>query len=162
MSSPYVKTLLNEKMVTRINDRMDDDIIYPGFEQFIGIRLENEKSEQKSLLCVMSDNDTTELENILYTIEKRCVNEMNQLRKEEQLMVARDIAVLDAENKLKFLADMSHEIRTPMNAVIALTDLLLQERINFNYEQVEHLELIQTSGNHILTVIILLLLLLLF
>lgn len=88
MSSPYVKTLLNEKMVTRINDRMDDDIIYPGFEQFIGIRLENEKSEQKSLLCVMSDNDTTELENILYTIEKRCVNEMNQLRKEEQLMVA--------------------------------------------------------------------------
>ncbi|KAG1318389.1 hypothetical protein G6F62_012382 [Rhizopus arrhizus] len=110
MSSPYVKTLLNEKMVTRINDRMDDDIIYPGFEQFIGIRLENEKSEQKSLLCVMSDNDTTELENILYTIEKRCVNEMNQLRKEEQLMVARDIAVLDAENKLKFLADMSHEI----------------------------------------------------
>lgn len=49
-----------------------------------------------------------------------------------------------------------------MNAVIALTDLLLQERINFNYEQVEHLELIQTSGNHILTVIILLLLLLLF
>lgn len=111
MSSPYVKTLLNEKMVTRINDRMDDDIIYPGFEQFIGIRLENEKSEQKSLLCVMSDNDTTELENILYTIEKRCVNEMNQLRKEEQLMVARDIAVLDAENKLKFLADMSHEIR---------------------------------------------------
>lgn len=111
MSSPYVKTLLNEKMVTRINDRMDDDIIYPGFEQFVGIRLENEKSEQKSLLCVMSDNDTTEVENILYTIEKRCVNEMNQLRKEEQLMIARDIAVLDAENKLKFLADMSHEIR---------------------------------------------------
>ncbi|KAG1055993.1 hypothetical protein G6F43_002084 [Rhizopus delemar] len=153
MSSPYVKTLLNEKMVTRINDRMDDDIIYPGFEQFIGIRLENEKSEQKSLLCVMSDNDTTEVENILYTIEKRCVNEMNQLRKEEQLMIARDIAVLDAENKLKFLADMSHEIRTPMNAVIALTDLLLQERINLNYEQVEHLELIQTSGNHILTIV---------
>lgn len=39
-----------------------------------------------------------------------------------------------------------------MNAVIALTDLLLQERINLNYEQVEHLELVQTSGNHILTV----------
>lgn len=40
-----------------------------------------------------------------------------------------------------------------MNAVIALTDLLLQERLNLNSEQVEHLELIQTSGNHILTVI---------
>lgn len=42
--------------------------------------------------------------------------------------------------------------RTPMNAVIALTDLLLQERDSLNDEQAEHLEVIQTSGNHLLTV----------
>jgi signal transduction histidine kinase len=40
-----------------------------------------------------------------------------------------------------------------MNAVIALTDLLLQERHSLNEEQTEHLEVIQTSGNHLLTVI---------
>lgn len=40
-----------------------------------------------------------------------------------------------------------------MNAVIALTDLLLQERNLLNEEQTEHLEVIQTSGNHLLTVI---------
>jgi hypothetical protein len=39
-----------------------------------------------------------------------------------------------------------------MNAVIALTDLLLQERSALNVEQVEHLEVIQTSGSHLLTV----------
>lgn len=39
-----------------------------------------------------------------------------------------------------------------MNAVIALTDLLLQERATLNIEQIEHLEVIQTSGNHLLTV----------
>lgn len=39
-----------------------------------------------------------------------------------------------------------------MNAVIALTDLLLQERASFNEEQTEHLEVIQTSGHHLLTV----------
>jgi signal transduction histidine kinase len=39
-----------------------------------------------------------------------------------------------------------------MNAVIALTDLLLQERYSLNDEQAEHLEVIQTSGNHLLTV----------
>lgn len=38
-----------------------------------------------------------------------------------------------------------------MNAVIALTDLLLQERNTLNDEQNEHLEVIQTSGNHLLT-----------
>ncbi|KAI8340993.1 histidine kinase-like ATPase [Choanephora cucurbitarum] len=68
-------------------------------------------------------------------------------------MSARDLAIVDAENKLKFLADMSHEIRTPMNAVIALTDLLLQERSTLNMEQIEHLEVIQTSGSHLLTII---------
>lgn len=39
-----------------------------------------------------------------------------------------------------------------MNAVIALTDLLLQERSSLNHEQTEHLEVIQTSGHHLLTV----------
>ncbi|KAI9264438.1 histidine kinase-like ATPase [Sporodiniella umbellata] len=62
-------------------------------------------------------------------------------------------ALQDAENKIRFLADMSHEIRTPLNAVIALTDLLLQERNALNDEQTEHLQVIQTSGNHLLTVI---------
>lgn len=39
-----------------------------------------------------------------------------------------------------------------MNAVIALTDLLLQEKSTLNIEQIEHLEVIQTSGSHLLTV----------
>lgn len=39
-----------------------------------------------------------------------------------------------------------------MNAVIALTDLLLQERDTLSEEQIEHLEVIQTSGHHLLTV----------
>lgn len=39
-----------------------------------------------------------------------------------------------------------------MNAVIALTDLLLSERNSLDDEQIEHLEVIQTSGNHLLTV----------
>ncbi|KAF1800693.1 hypothetical protein FB192DRAFT_1283240 [Mucor lusitanicus] len=93
------------------------------------------------------------ISNILDSVHTRCINELNQLQRREQLISARDLAVLDAENKLKFLADMSHEIRTPMNAVIALTDLLLQERSSLNIEQIEHLEVIQTSGSHLLTII---------
>lgn len=40
-----------------------------------------------------------------------------------------------------------------MSAVVALTDLMLQERHLLNDEQAEHLDVIQTSGNHLLTVI---------
>ncbi|KAI8078841.1 uncharacterized protein BX664DRAFT_269745 [Halteromyces radiatus] len=81
------------------------------------------------------------------------MRELAGIRDSERLIKAKNDAVQDAENKIKFLADMSHEIRTPMNAVIALTDLLLQERSSLNDEQIEHLDVIQTSGHHLLTVI---------
>ncbi|KAI7863233.1 hypothetical protein BDF14DRAFT_1734401 [Spinellus fusiger] len=90
---------------------------------------------------------------LLHALEPRVSKELERIREEEELKRAKDAAKLDAENKIRFLADMSHEIRTPMNAVIALTDLLLQERSTLNEEQTEHLEVIQTSGNHLLTVI---------
>lgn len=48
---------------------------------------------------------------ILNSVHDRCVNELNQIQEHEVLISARDLASLDAENKLKFLADMSHEIR---------------------------------------------------
>jgi len=59
----------------------------------------------------------------------------------------------DAANKAKsvFLANMSHEIRTPMNAIIGLTHLMLRD--NVNEEQKERLKLVESSGNHLLSVI---------
>ncbi|KAI8326790.1 hypothetical protein EDC96DRAFT_534036 [Choanephora cucurbitarum] len=90
---------------------------------------------------------------ILNAVQLRVRNETERSKQRDQLIQVKNAALQDAQNKIKFLADMSHEIRTPMNAVIALTDLLLQERHLLNEEQVEHLEVIQTSGNHLLTVI---------
>lgn len=186
-SSPFIKTLLNENKLTRVSNKQTDvekeEIergIYPEYEEFVGLRLESIQKEEsliRGILCV-TDNTVidTPRENtikiILEAVHTRCINELIQLQRQEQLIIARDLAILDAENKLKFLADMSHEIRyskkkkmlnqgtlfinitcrTPMNAVIALTDLLLQERSTLNMEQIEHLEVIQTSGSHLLTV----------
>lgn len=106
---------------------------------------------------------------ILKSVEKRVTNEVQRLRQRDNLVMIKNSALQDAENKIRFLADMSHEIRqekkrfltanhlgiirTPLNAVIALTDLLLRERNSLNEEQTDHLQVIQTSGNHLLTVI---------
>lgn len=60
----------------------------------------------------------------------------------------------EAENtaKSKFLAGMSHEIRTPMNAILGYTQLLKREQ-NLTDKQNRYLEVIESSGEHLLALI---------
>ena len=60
---------------------------------------------------------------------------------------------LNLANKTKdeFLSTMSHEIRTPLNAVIGMSDILLME--NFLPEQLENLQVLKYSSEHLLALI---------
>jgi len=64
---------------------------------------------------------------------------------------ARDAA--DAANQAKsaFVANMSHEIRTPLNAVIGVANILLED--NLTSAQRENVQMIQTSGVHLLDIL---------
>jgi signal transduction histidine kinase/DNA-binding NarL/FixJ family response regulator len=68
------------------------------------------------------------------------------------LILARNAA--EAANKAKstFLANMSHELRTPLNAILGFSGLMRREQ-QLTESQREKLEIINRSGDHLLTLI---------
>lgn len=75
----------------------------------------------------------------------------DQKKAEEELMRAKEKAEESDRLKSAFLANMSHEIRSPMNGILGFAHLLKEENLSITARQ--YIEMIQTSGNHLLAVI---------
>ena len=79
-------------------------------------------------------------------------NDITDLKRDAHaLEEARDAAEAANRAKSEFLANMSHEIRTPLNGVIGLAQALA--RTELTAEQTEMLELIQSSGHTLQTLL---------
>ncbi|MEI7768401.1 MAG: PAS domain S-box protein [Chloroflexales bacterium] len=73
---------------------------------------------------------------------------------EQALQIAYAEIARALRTKDEFLANMSHELRTPLNAIMALSESLREEvRGPLNVRQQESLRYIETSGQHLLTLI---------
>jgi len=71
-----------------------------------------------------------------------------------ELALAKDRAEQADRVKSVFLASMSHELRTPLNSIIGFTGILLQGLAGpLNDEQTKQMEMVRSSGRHLLALI---------
>ncbi|HJW18254.1 MAG TPA: response regulator [Flavisolibacter sp.] len=86
----------------------------------------------------------------------RLLEERNQVIVERNLEIQKTAEELELSTRYKseFLANMSHELRTPLNSILLLSRLLSENsENNLSSDQVEYAQVIQTSGNGLLSLI---------
>ena len=132
-------------------DKMDQELYARGGIQVYETKLAG-RSSGKLLDVIFNKATVLNIDGTLGGIVGVLLDITERKRMEEKLIEAKQAA--DAANRAKsvFLANMSHEIRTPMNAILGFAQLLQLDTAT-TPQQKQYLETINSSGEHLLSVI---------
>jgi signal transduction histidine kinase len=82
------------------------------------------------------------------------IRQVVAIRENVRLLAERDAATQASQLKTEFLANMSHELRTPLNSIINFTRIVSSGmRGPVTPEQVDYLDRVRQSGEHLLGLI---------
>jgi PAS domain S-box-containing protein len=142
--------LLHPEDINALQEFADDPQLLRG----MGMQLQRVRHKDghylwlESALRLISDPLTGEISEFVAT--SRDVTA--RIQSEQELRQARQTA--EAANRAKsiFLANMSHELRTPLNSILGFTELIQQDS-SLSSDQQHLLNLVNSSGNHLLLLI---------
>ncbi|MUL39051.1 ATP-binding protein [Gloeocapsopsis dulcis] len=107
-------------------------------------------SEEINLLQQISEQAAIALYNArsYESLEEIVQQRTQELEREKQLSEAANRA------KTEFLSNMSHELRTPLTGILGFSSVLIEQVFGkLNDKQMQYLEIISASGNHLLELI---------
>lgn len=180
LDNSIVKSAQSGEMITKINGQIVDlststsidpiyytEICVPIIQekQIVGILSiqpsENEKLKKSdtNILRLLANQLGVTLYNAkLYTALKKANEELGhraiKLQKQTaELLHAKEAAEAASRAKSEFLANMSHEFRTPLNGILGYAQLLKQKPDVLLKSQLDEINIIQQSGEYLLTLI---------
>jgi signal transduction histidine kinase/DNA-binding response OmpR family regulator len=108
--------------------------------------LEHNPDAHQYIFQIQQEGKESAIQKELLAVQNRSIKlekELLQLKNEELKRIE--------QFKSNFFAEISHELRTPLNGIIGLTELLLE--VMSNPHHVDYLKAIQSSGNHLVTIV---------
>ena len=99
------------------------------------------------------EEPNTKLLEVMENIGKQLGRVAERTSAEKTLKSAKIEAEAANHAKSIFLANMSHELRTPLNAILGFSQILQLDKKKFSSKQMENLQHIVESGEHLLAVV---------
>ena len=117
------------------------------FAYFVGKKQENINEINEGLHEIVAE----QTKDLTQTNEALKEEITERIRREQELIEAREAAEEGVRIKDQFLSNMSHEIRTPMNGILGMTNILLNTELTEN--QSKYLAAIDYSAKNLLVII---------
>jgi PAS domain S-box-containing protein len=156
---PDDRELVNNAYTESVKNKVPYDIEHRLLMKDGRVKYVNEKCEThydedgKPLRSVGAVHDITERKRAEEEL-RRYKDHLEDVVQQRTADLALALDAAEAANRAKsvFLSSMSHELRTPMNAILGFSGMMRKDPL-LSQEQRDNLDIINRSGDHLLTLI---------